>query len=122
MNKIKDYYRKITESLPQAGHFTNISLLFLVILLLSSTALAVASYIVLVETKEARHELAQNLNYWQSVAEKHPNSPDVFFKAGYYAARTGDIITAQKYLNEALRLDPSFDAAKALSQQLTADN
>ena len=73
----------------------------------------------MVEAKTVKEEIINSLNYWGEVAEKHPNSPDAFFEAGYYALRLGDKETAGRYLDEAIRLDPEIEKAKTLSQQLT---
>lgn len=115
---MKTYYRRITESLPQRVYFTNLFLLFLCALLIFSVILAGIAYIAMVEAKGARAEIADNFNYWRGIAEKHPSSPDAFFEAGFYAAELGDKSKAQKFLDEALRLDPSFEKAKALEEIL----
>ena len=119
MAKIKIFYRRITESLPQRVYFTNFFFLFLCVLLILSVILAGIVYIAQIGAKEARAQITDNFNYWRGIAEKHPNSPDAFFEAGFYAAELGDKSKAQKFLDEALRLDPSFEKAKALAQQLT---
>jgi len=116
---IKDYYRRITESLPQRVYFTNLSLLFLCVLLIFLSILAGIAYIAQVAAKGARAEITDNFNYWRGITEKHPNSPDAFYEAGFYAAELGDKSKAQKFLGEAMRLDPSFEKAKELEQQLT---
>ena len=114
--------RRITESLPQRVYFTNLSLVFLCALLISLSVLSGIAYIALAEAKGARAEITDNFNYWRGISEKHPNSPDAFYEAGFYAAELGDKSKAQKFIDEALRLDPSFEKAKRLSQQLTTDN
>ena len=116
---MKTFYRRITESLPQRVYFTNLFLLFLSVLLIFLSILAGIAYIVQVAAKGVRAEITDNFNYWRRIAEKHPNSPDAFYEAGFYAAELGDKSKAQKFLDEALRLDPSFEKAKRLSQQLT---
>jgi len=122
MKATKSYYRRITESLPQRVYFTNLSLVFLCALLISLSVLSGIAYIALAEAKGARAEITDNFNYWRGISEKHPNSPDAFYEAGFYAAELGDKSKAQKFIDEALRLDPSFEKAKRLSQQLTTDN
>ena len=118
MAKIKIFYRRITESLPQRVYFTNFFFLFLCVLLILSVILAGIVYIAQIGAKEARAQITDNFNYWRGIAEKHPNSPDAFFEAGFYAAELGDKSKAQKFLDEALRLDPSFERAKALEKIL----
>ena len=113
---IKTYYRRITESLPQRVYFTNLFLLFLCVLLIFSVILAGIAYVAQVAAKGARAEITDNFTYWRGIAEKHPNSPDAFYEAGYYAAELGDKSKAQKFLDEALKLDPSFEKAKALEK------
>ena len=119
MKATKSYYRRITESLPQRVYFTNLSLVFLCALLISLSVLSGIAYIALAEAKGARAEITDNFNYWRGISEKHPNSPDAFYEAGFYAAELGDKSKAQKFIDEALRLDPSFEKAKSLSRRLT---
>lgn len=120
MNKrpmiIETYYRRITESLPQRGYFTNLFLLFLSVLLIFLSILVGIAYIAMDAAKGARVEIAENFNYWKGIAEKHPNSPDAFYEAGFYALRLGDKETAGKYLDEAIGLDPEFEKAKDLEK------
>lgn len=118
VSMIKTYYRRITVGLPQRVYFINFSLLFLCVLLIFSVILAGIAYIALSEARGARAEIIDNFTYWRGIAEKHPNSPDAFYEAGFYAAELGDKLKAQKFLDEALSLDPSFEKAKTLSQQL----
>lgn len=73
-------------------------------------------FINLAEAKQARQETLENFSYWVEVSRKHPNSPDAFFEAGYYAAKLGDEETALNFLDEALRLDPSFERARELEK------
>ena len=130
MNKTKNIYRRITESLPQRllknalsrknikYILTNYSLLFLSVSFILFSILAVLSYLAVVETREARHEVLDSFHYWREVSEEHANSPDAFYEAGFYAAELGYKARAKEFLDEAIRLDPSFEKAKKLSQQL----
>ncbi|MBI4091958.1 MAG: hypothetical protein HY427_02020 [Candidatus Levybacteria bacterium] len=108
--------RRITESLPQRLYFTNLFLLFLCVLFILSVILAANAYIAMTEAKGVRVEITDSFNYWRGITEKHPNSPDAFYEAGYYAAELGDKSKALVFLDEALRLDPSFEKAKALEK------
>ena len=113
---ITTYYRRITESLPQRMYFANFFLLFLTVLFIFSSILAGFAYIEMTQVKNERKEILGDFNYWKQVTEKHPNSPDAFFEAGFYAAKLGDRETAREYLDEAIRLDPSFERARELEK------
>ena len=115
---IKTYYRRITESLPQARYFAQYFILVLAISLIFSSILAAFFYVKMLEAKSTRKETVDSFKYWGEVSKKHPNSPDALFEAGYYALRLGDKETAGKYLDEALKLDPSFEKAKNLEKQI----
>lgn len=118
MNAFKDYYRRITESLPQRKYFTELFLLFLITSFIFSFIFVVFAYVTITEAKAARKEALDNFTYWREVAEKHPNSPDAFYEAGYYAAILRDKETALKYIEDAIRLDPDFKRATELKGKL----
>ena len=118
ISTIKDYYRRITESLPQRVYFTNFFILFLSIFLIFSVILAAIAYIAMAEAKEVRAETVDNFNYWIEVTEKHPNSPDAFYEAGYYAAKLGNREIALTYLGKAIMLDSTFEKAIELEKKL----
>ena len=46
------------------------------------------------------------------------NSPDAFYNAALDSAKLGDKIKAAELLENALKLDPSFDKAKLLEEKL----
>jgi tetratricopeptide (TPR) repeat protein len=103
MSKKKSYYRRITESLPQRVYFINYFILFLTMSLIFASILSPFLYFKMLEAKNTR---------------AHPNSPDAFFEAGYYAFKLGDKETAGQYLKKAINLDPEFERAKELSKKL----
>lgn len=122
------YYRRITESLPQSflkwrvkdlkRYLKRYILLYLVILFVITTLYAAISYINYETMKSDRQYAQDSFNYWQEVAASQSNSPDAYFQAGYYAYLMGDSNLAVIYLSKAIELDPGFDKAKALKQQL----
>lgn len=126
--RVAHYYRKITESLPQSilewrvkdlkKHLKRYVLLYLVILFVISALYAVISYINYETMKSDRLYAQDSFNYWQEVAASQSNSPDAHFQAGYYAFLMGDSNLAVIYLSKAIELDPGFEKAKALKQQL----
>ncbi len=118
MNKKITFPRRITESLPQRIYFINLMSFFLVVLFIFSFIFAGFAAYRLMGIKQERRETLDNFFYWKQVSENYPNSPDAFFKAGFYSAKLDDKQTARKYLDEAVRLDPSFEKAKKLEQIL----
>ena len=118
-----DYYRKITVSLPQAlskkrpskasikKYYTQYYLYFLAVLAILLGLFIVFEYINLENIKSRRARVVEDLSYWEAVAAKHPNSPDAFYNAALDSAKLGDKIKAAELLENALKLDPSFDKA-----------
>lgn len=67
---------------------------------------------------EARQKSQDSLSYWEEVLTRHPNSPDAYYNAGKYALELGDRAGAATFLERAITLDPSFEKAKILAQQI----
>lgn len=113
-NVANNYYRKITESLPQTKYIGDYFVVFLLVFFFFSLALSGYLYIKLLSIKDLRRQTAENLTYWQQISKNHPNSPDAFYESGFYAAKLGDKKKATEYLEKALILDPEFQKAKDL--------
>lgn len=134
----KKYYRKITEGLPRTApkdiinnlaKVSKLSILgrhitvYFIVVLVSCAAflLVVASYLLFTYEGARRDWLAtrDNFLYWQEVAILQKNSPDAYYQAGFYAVKLGNKREGYIYLQKAVDLDPGFEAAKTLLQQLT---
>lgn len=126
----KNYYRRITEALPQdlkkALKIKNLqkhSKRYLLVFLASSffilSLYAVFSYMEYASLKEQWLRTFDSLSYWEEIATKQGNSPDAYYQAGFYAAQLRDNKKAIIYLEKALMLDPGFERAQKLAQQLT---
>lgn len=133
--KSETYYRKITESFPQgilkevraaikqalkkenlkfqALHF---SLLFLVVLFIFLLIQSVLSYFQYVQATDKREEISSGLTYWEKVVRDNPAAPDAYYQAGFYSAELFENKKAQKYLQKAIELDPSFEEAIELEK------
>lgn len=117
----RDYYRRITELLPRSflkGYL-------LVFLLVTSAVLflyLLASFSDYSNAHEEWLRTRDNSTYWQEVAIKQGNSPDAYYQAGLYAAELHDNQKAIGFLNRAIELDPGFEKAKKLREQLMGNS
>lgn len=117
MKKKKNYYRTITERLPQ--DLFRFSLFFLCLSFVAFLLFVVYLFQAYEKVKYERQGAIDSLSYWESVVLKQPNSPDAYYQAGIYAAKLGESQKAIGFLDKAVKLDPSFKKANSLSQQLT---
>ncbi len=133
---IKDYYRKITVSLPQSfskrfkkfnkivdsalsrdnlrQHGFNFLLLFLVLLSIFSLISAILLYYSYGELRKNYREAVNNLDYWEKVVMDYPAFPDGYYNAAIFAGTLDQKQKALEYLDKALKLDPDFEDAKEL--------
>jgi tetratricopeptide (TPR) repeat protein len=118
--KSKDYYRKITESLPQGSdlvpHFLGYLTLFMALMAVLLTTYISLLALNLLEVKEQKTKATDNLAYWESVVRTHPNFTDGYYNAGFYSYILGDKGKAIGYVTKALKLDPNFEEAKELEK------
>ena len=123
------YYRKITERLPQnirkilsdkgiKEHLARYGVFLLSVIFVFLAACLVFTYFQYGDVLERRLKDSNNLVYWEEVAKKQENSPDVYYEAAFYSARVGDRQKAMLYIGHALKLDPEFEKAKEFSQEL----
>ena len=117
--KDKSYYRRITEGLPQGSYFARFTIFILVSLSVILVFYLGFSYLQYAQINENRKRIVDSLLYWENVVGEHPNLTDGYYNAAVFAAELGDKGKAIKYLDKAIELDPSFDKAKLLQQQLT---
>lgn len=137
------YYRRITETLPQGFkkfiktlekqvrpglrkenlryHLTHFSIMFMIILFIFLVYYAILSYIQLVATQEDHGRAISSLSYWEEIVEKHPNFPDGYYNAALYAAMLGEREKATELLERALVLDPTFNDAKKLEEEINEE-
>lgn len=127
--KQSNYYRRITELLPKSIAKTwqkwvkkpllnnNLYSFFIVFLLITGIFLGIIAYLLSVKyeaVKQKRNDLVDQLGKWERVALVHPNYPDAYFRAAYFAYEIRDTKKARYYLQKALVLDPGFTAAYKL--------
>ncbi len=128
-NAFSNYYRIITEVLPKSIIKTwkkwvkkpllrdNLYSFFIVFFLITGIFLGASSYVLSVKyqaIKSTREHLLDELTKWERVVLVHPNYPDAYFQAAYYAYEVRDTKKARFYLQKALALDPGFTAAEKL--------
>ncbi len=126
-------YRRITESLPQGlkktvepglkkenlkYHLTHFSIMFMAILLIFLIYYVVSSYLQFIEVKDRHDSAERDLAYWEVISKQHPNFPDGYYNAALYAAMLGQKEKSVDLLERAIALDPEFEEAKELSQQI----
>ena len=135
--KLSDYYRKITELLPkpQIENFrkwvkkpllkSNLYSYFALFLLLAGIFLTITAYILAAKynaVRQKREFLLDELTKWERVATVHPNYPDAYFEAAYFAYEVRDRKKALNYVSKALILDPEFSAAQKLKKLIESGN
>lgn len=123
-----NYPRKITALFPRSfksifnGVFFHYLAQFLFLVLLFQVLLLILTGFVLryaFEKKKVVIAQRQNVQeYWIKVAGQYPQSPDVLYNVAVSSKNIGDKKTAILYIEKALRLDPLFEEAKALSNEL----
>ncbi|HVT01556.1 MAG TPA: tetratricopeptide repeat protein [Patescibacteria group bacterium] len=112
-------YRKITEALPQGPDLASFFIFIFAgsaIVLIFYLGLSFFHYVNLLDGKK---RVQDNLSYWESVVEDHPNLTDGYYNAAVYAVELGNKNKAIGYLDKALELDPSFDKARELEKRIT---
>lgn len=72
--------------------------------------------------RQRREFLLDELTKWERVATIHPNYPDAYFEAAYFAYAVRDTKKALNYVSKALILDPGFNAAQKLKKLIERGN
>jgi tetratricopeptide (TPR) repeat protein len=120
VKKKQNYYRRITESLPQASdlapHIVGYLTVYMAVMALLLTAYLFFLSLKFFEVSERKLQAKDNLSYWESVVKVHPNFTDGYYNAGFYSFVLGDKAKALEYLDEALSLDPGFEKARELEE------
>lgn len=131
------YYRRITELLPKGTINSwrkwvkkpllkrNLYSYFALFLLLAGIFLTIAAYILAVKytaVRQRREVLLDELGKWERIVAVHPNYPDAYFKAAYYAFEVRDLRKALSYVGKSLVLDPEFSAAQKLKKLIESGN
>lgn len=70
------------------------------------------------DVKKMREDTQKKYSYWKEVLREHPNFPDAYYQAAWYADLLGDRQNAFIFLDKALLLNPDFKEAKTLHKQL----
>lgn len=121
--KTKKYYRIFTERLPKVKKIKKslFLLLGIYLILISSFSFWYASalYSTNKSMKQQKLKEQRNLLYWEQVIAKHPNYPDAFYNAAYYAARLSQKEKAIEYVQKALYFDPNFRLAEDLKGEIS---
>lgn len=122
-NMFLAYYRKITEVFPRLLSSVKAPLLGLLCLFLFLTVLFFVweiNYLwnVYQSVKSQREYVIKKEIYWEDVITQYPNFPDAYYQAASYALKLSDNKKAEKFLNEALLLDPNFKEAIELKKEL----
>lgn len=94
--------------------------IILVILSLTVTFLGYETYMFHSDLRQKRQDAQEMLTYWEKVLLKHPNFPDAYYNAAYYAAKLFDNKKAVGYLDMALYYDPSFKKAEDLKKEIAS--
>lgn len=71
--------------------------------------------------KEREKEIAR-LVYWQDVIKKHPNFPSAYYNGALHAFLLKDKKQAVELLNKAIFLDPNFEAAEKLLDDISSSD
>lgn len=99
-------------------YFLNFVLFVLIIQALISIIIIVALNKVLVKSSEVNYKKQQTNIYWGSVAGQYPNAPDVLFNAAKSSYEIGDRQKALFYVEKSLKIDPLFDKAQKLKNEI----
>ncbi len=129
--KQNNYYRRITERLPQ--FLTKIKfkglkrvqlrkglalylLIFLSLMFLFLVYETSVAYETFLKTKTEKEGVEQSLSYWEDILAKHPNYVDGYYNAAVYALKLNEKAKAGQYLDKALYYDPLFQKALDLKK------
>lgn len=61
-----------------------------------------------------RSQMQNQINFWQSIADKYQGYKDAYFQIAILEYKLGDLEKARQTNTKALLLDPNFDDAKKL--------
>jgi len=119
------YFRFITEHTftESQGHIikvvlvSTISLILIILICLQAFVLwdAIKQQEELLQEKK---QLQNEITYWEGVSSKYQGYRDVLYRVAALQYREGDIGEAQKYIKEALKLDPNFSEGKVLGARI----
>ncbi|PIT89289.1 MAG: hypothetical protein COU27_01130 [Candidatus Levybacteria bacterium CG10_big_fil_rev_8_21_14_0_10_36_7] len=135
-NKIVNFYRTFPDLLPKGGlydkiigfiqvgrrafsmHFGKVFFVYFGVLVVLLSFVLLFSYQVYLNVASQHFEHARKLEYWEEVVTSHPNYPDGYYNAAYFAARLGRKHLALKYVESSLYLDANFSEAKELKSEI----
>ncbi|MBI2032276.1 MAG: hypothetical protein HYT09_01380 [Candidatus Levybacteria bacterium] len=67
---------------------------------------------------EKKEKLIEERIFWENVVKKYPDYRDGYFNLAILEYRLQDFNKTEEYLNKALRLDPNFDEARRLKEEI----
>ncbi len=125
MDRLKNYYRRITTLLPRDWFNREVSkslLLLFSTLLLGSLLLMLGGVYMMQSLLSQAYQSQQSIHdryyFWVEKMEEYPTSPDVFYNAAIAARSAGREQSALEFLQEAILLDPQFSEAVDLQSEI----
>ncbi|MGE5041661.1 MAG: hypothetical protein ACM3IJ_02050 [Candidatus Levyibacteriota bacterium] len=109
------YYRKITA---RRKTFSKVLIFLELFLFCFLASISLYLFIFYQQIQRTRAEEVKSLASWEKLIHKYPNYPEVYFEGAVYAARLKDNQKAMEYLNKALLLNPNYQEAKKLQEDL----
>ncbi len=119
---MRNYFRRITDLLPNNGQiaYRLSSFFFLLFLILAGILLQTLVFLSgkTLSAREQYENRARDYKYWSSVATQYPTIPDVLYNASLSALNDNKKKEAQEFVNKALLLDPTFKKATELKKEI----
>lgn len=113
-------FSKYLSSNPKLKKLTIITYILFVVLLVTiivfSSIDIYRNFQTLKNVNLKRDELTQNIQLWQSIAEKYPGYKDAYFKIALMEYQIGNYKLAKEYVEKTLMLDPNFGNARTLKK------
>lgn len=70
------------------------------------------------QLETAQKQLQNDIQHWQEMAVKYPNSRDIYFRLAVLEYQLGEKAKAKEYLQKTLMLDPNFKEARSMEKIL----
>ena len=68
--------------------------------------------------QENRGKVALEIAHWKKIADKYIGYRDVYYRIAFLEYTQGNFVEAKKYVQEALKVDPNFDAGRVLGEKI----
>lgn len=115
---VKKYKKSINEK-AVATHVRQFLFFFLVMMIGILLQILVVLNAKFVDAKKSYLLKSEKYAYWQEVASQFPNAPDILYNAALSSVQMGNKKQAVEYVRRALMIDPLFDKAKNLLEELS---